>query len=107
MIVLGGAGGVLGSIVGNAFGRGGLIAGGVLGGLLFVTAGGFLAERLGWIARAQRYWVIAGAVTGHGLACLVALSTLSSPVGPALSTLLIGSGAALGAVVGRSPHGEP
>src|SRR5688572_33486773 len=100
MTVLGGAGGVLGSMAGNAFGRGGLITGGAIGGVVLVAAGGFLAQRLGWITRSQRPWVIAGGVAGFGLACLVALSTLSSPVGPVLSTLLIGTGAALAAVVG-------
>jgi hypothetical protein len=106
MIGLGGAGGALGSIVGNAFGRGGLITGGVIGGVLFVIAGGFLADRQRWIAHDQRPWVIAGAVAGFGLACVVALSTLSSPVGPILSTLLIGTGAVLAALAARSPHGQ-
>src|SRR6185503_6823328 len=101
---LGGAGGALGSIVGHALGRGGLIVGAVVGGMLFVVAGGFLCERLGWIGRSQRFWTIAGAVFGFALACFVALSTLSSPVGPILSSVLIGVGALLGAKVGGSAH---
>lgn len=104
--VLAGAGGALGSIVGHGLGRGGLILGGVLGGVLFVMAAGYLSHRLGWIRRSQLFWTNVGGVLGFALACLVALSTLSSPVGPMLSTLLVGSGAVLGALVGHSAHEE-
>ena len=104
MVLAGGAGGVLGSIVGNAFGRGGLIAGGVIGGAALVTGAAFFATKRGWISLAQRPWAIAGGQVGFLAACLVALSTLGSPLGPIASTLLIGTGAVLGAVVGNSPH---
>ena len=107
MMFLAGAGGVLGSIAGNAFGRGGLITGGVVGGCLFVLAAGYLAARWSWIRPGQRIWAVAGGEFGFLLAVMVALSTLSSPVGPVLSTLLVGTGAVLGALVGRSAHGEP
>jgi len=103
-MVLGGAGGVLGSIVGNAFGKGGLITGGVILGALFAGAAGYVSASRGWVARGQRIWTIVGGVAGFLLACVVALATLSSPIGPILSTLMIGSGAVLGAVVGRDPH---
>jgi hypothetical protein len=107
MVLLGGAGGALGSMVGHFLGRGGLIAGGIVGGIALVAAGGFVSAARQWIAIGQRLWVIIGGVLGFGLAVMVALSTLSSPVGPILSTLLIGTGAVLGALVGRSPHAEP
>ena len=106
MCLLGGIGGALGSMLGHGLGRGGLFAGGFVVGVLFCVAGGFLGERLHWIKRQQRLWVILGTVAGFALACMVALSTLSTPIGPVLSTLLIGSGAVLGAVVGKSPHEE-
>ena len=106
MCVLGGIGAALGSIVGHGLGRGGLFAGAFVGGVLLCVAGGFIGERIHWIRPPQRLWVILGAVFGFALACMVALSTLSSPIGPFLSTLLIGSGAVLGAVVGKSPHEE-
>lgn len=106
MCLLGGFGAALGSIVGHGLGRGGLLAGGFAGGALFCVAGGFIGERLHWIRASQRLWVILGGVFGFALACMVALSTLSTPIGPALSTLLIGSGAVLGAIVGKSPHEE-
>ncbi|MEX2155052.1 MAG: hypothetical protein WD825_17035 [Gemmatimonadaceae bacterium] len=106
MILLGGAGGALGSMAGNALGRGGVVGGGLVAGAALVVVGGFLGARWGWIKRSQRLWATLGGVFGFGLATMVTLSTLSSPVGPILSTLLIGTGAVLGAVVGNSPHAE-
>ena len=105
-VLLGGAGAVAGSMLGNAFGRGGVLGGAVIGGVALVIAAGFIACRLGWIRRAERFWVIGGGVAGFVVACLVALATLSSPMGPVVSSLLIGIGALLGAAFGRSPHGE-
>jgi|SRR5437016_5610031 len=102
--VLGGAGGALGSVIGHAVRPGGVFAGGFLFGAALVIAGVFFAERRRWTSREQRPWAILGGVFGFALAAMVTLSTLSSPVGPVLSTLLIGSGAALGARVGRSAH---
>jgi hypothetical protein len=104
MCVLGGLGGALGSIVGNAFGRGGLIVGGVVGGILLITAAGYISKGCGWCKPTQRMWAIIGGLLGFGGAVLVTFATLSSPVGPILSTLLIGTGAVLGARIGRSAH---
>ncbi|HJQ18981.1 MAG TPA: hypothetical protein VJ867_01445 [Gemmatimonadaceae bacterium] len=104
--VAGGVGGALGSMVGHAAGQGGLIVGGVVGGALLVVGACFLAARAGWIPPVRLLWATLGGVFGFVLACLVALSTLSSPVGPILSTLLIGTGAVLGATVGPSAHEE-
>ncbi len=105
--LIGGAGAVAGSILGNAFGRGGLLVGAMIGGVAAVTAAGFIACRLNWIHRRERLWVVVGGIAGFGVACLVALATLSSPAGPIASSLLIGVGAVLGTVLGRSPHGQP
>jgi hypothetical protein len=104
--VAGGIGGALGSMLGHAAGKGGLIVGGFLGGAALVAAACFLAARLRWIPAVRLLWTTLGAVFGFVLACLVALSTLSSPIGPILSTLLIGTGAVLGATVGPSAHEE-
>jgi hypothetical protein len=104
MVLLGGAGGALGSMAGNALGRGGVITGGLVGGAALVIAGGFLSARWHWIKLPQRLWTIVGGELGFGVASLVTLSTLSSPIGPMLSTLLIGTGAVLGALVGWSAH---
>ena len=104
MCVLGGIGGALGSMVGNAFGRGGVIGGGLVGGALLVVSAGYISKGCGWCDAHQRLWAIIGGLVGFGLAVIVTLSTLSSPVGPILSTLLIGTGAVLGARIGRSAH---
>jgi hypothetical protein len=104
MCILGGAGGALGSMAGHGLGPAGLFVGGIAGGLLFVVAAGFLSERQHWIGRPQRLWAILGGGFGFVLACIVALATLASPIGPILSTLLIGAGAVFGALVGRSAH---
>ena len=106
MCVLGGAGAALGSMVGHGLGRGGLLVGGFVGGVLFVIVAAVLSQRFGWIRPSQRLWAALGGVFGFALACMIALATLSSPLGPVLSTLLIGSGGLFGALVGRSAHDE-
>ena len=106
-VALGGIGAVGGSILGNAFGRGGLFAGAVIGGIGMVIVAGHLACRLECIDPRERFWVIGGGIAGFLVACLVALATISSPAGPLSASLIIGVGAVLGAVLGRSPHGEP
>ena len=106
MVFLGGAGGVLGAMAGNALGRGGVLGGGLVGGMCLVVVGGVLAARWHWIKPAQRLWAILGGAFGVLLAAMVVLSTLSSPIAPVMGTLLIGTGAVLGAVVGNSPHAQ-
>jgi O-antigen/teichoic acid export membrane protein len=99
--VLGGFGGALGSIVGKAFGKGGLWVGGVLGGLLASMLVARIALWRHWIVRSQFRPTVLGAATGFLVACVVAVKTLSSPIGPLISTLLIGAGAVLGSI--RAP----
>lgn len=101
----GGLGGALGSMGGNLLGRGGVLAGGFVGGVGLVVAAIYLARKRRWIERTEFRWTMAGAVFGFALAVLVTLSTLSTPLGPIFSTILIGTGAVLGKLVGRSPHG--
>lgn len=97
LVVVGGAGALLGSIVGAAFGHTALFVGGLLGGLLASPAAAFLAARLGWIDRADARATAAGATVGFLAAATIAVNTLSSPVGPLTSPLLIG----LGGLAGR------
>ena len=110
MCIAGGFGGAGGSILGNAFGRRGLFAGGVLGGVLAVFLAAVLARRLRWIQREALWATVVGGVLGFLTAAFIATRTLSSPVGPALSTLLVGTGAILGARLGKqsaSDSGSP
>jgi len=98
---LGGVGGALGSMAGHAFGKGGLWAGGILGGLLASILTARIALWRNWIVRSQLWPTTFGAAIGFLAACAVAVNTLSSPIGPILSTLLIGAGSVLGASLGR------
>jgi hypothetical protein len=94
---LGGIGGAGGSIIGNAAGRIGLFAGGLTGGVLGSILAARIAVARGWLPRARFRGAAAGAAIGFLLAASIAVNTLSSPVGPVLSTLLIGLGALAGA----------
>jgi hypothetical protein len=100
---LGGIGGALGSMVGHAFGKGGLWAGGILGGLLASMLVARIALWRHWIVRSQSWPTVLGMAIGFFAACAVVVNTLSSPIGPILSTLLIGAGAVLGSI--RAPSG--
>jgi len=95
--VLGGLGGLLGSIAGSAAGKNWVAVGGIAGGLLASLIGAAVARARSWIP-ADRYWHT-GIGTGAGflIAAVIATHTLNSPVGPIASTLLIGVGAVLGA----------
>lgn len=98
---LGGLGGLLGSIVGNAAGKTGLFVGGVVGGLVGAASVGPVALWRGWIPRTRRWSTAAGAALGFLAAAAIATRTLGSPIGPILSTSLIGFGALAGARRGR------
>jgi hypothetical protein len=96
MCVLAGFGGAAGSILGHAFGATGLYVGGITGGLAAVTLGAWIAAWRRWILRARFGTTALGAGIGFLAAAAVAVNTLSSPVGPVFSTLLVGIGALLG-----------
>lgn len=100
--VLGGFGGAAGSMVGHAFGKVGLWAGGIVGGLLISIVTARIAVWRHWITPSQVWPTTLGAAVGFLLAAAVAVNTLSSPIGPILSTLLIGSGAVVGSMRGGS-----
>jgi hypothetical protein len=94
---LGGLGAFLGSILGNAAGRAGLFAGAILGGAVAVALGVRIAGRLGLVPRTRVAHATLGGLGGFALAVLVAINTLSSPLGPILSVALIGLGTVFGA----------
>lgn len=96
LIAAGGAGGMAGSIVAAAAGKRGLFIGGFVGGLIAAPLASYLAARLRWIDPRQVKGTALGAALGFLAAAIIAINTLSSPVGPVLSTLLIGAGGLLG-----------
>jgi len=95
-IILTGAGGMGGSIAGHALGKAGLWIGGIAGGILASLLVGWLAAKLGWISAERRTRTSIGTAIGFLAAAAIAVNTLSSPVGPILSTALAGIGALLG-----------
>jgi hypothetical protein len=88
-------------MLGHAFGKGGLWAGGILGGILASMLVARIALWRRWIVPSQFWPTALGTAIGFLVACAVAVNTLSTPVGPIMSTLLIGAGAVLGG--SRSP----
>ena len=96
-MVLGGVGGFVGSVLGNAGGKRMLFVGGFIGGVLIAPLTARIAVWRGWVAPDRAMWTAIGAAIGFVLAATIAVNTLSSPIGPVLSTLLIGFGAVLGA----------
>ncbi|HEY3114329.1 MAG TPA: hypothetical protein VGJ62_11640 [Gemmatimonadaceae bacterium] len=109
MCIVGGLGAAVGSILGHFLGSQGLFIGAIVGGLLAVAIGARFAAWRGWVALSQWPLTAVGASFGFIVAALIATRTLSSPVGPILSALLIGAGALLGAHVAarRRPDSLP
>lgn len=101
--LLGGLGAMFGSILGNSFGRTGLMMGAIFGGLMLSTMAVRIALRRKWIGPAQFRASVIGANIGFILAAVIAVRTLSSPVGPVLSAMLIGAGAVVGSRMGQPP----
>lgn len=93
--LLGAAGAVAGSMIGAAFGRFPLFTFALMGGAIGAMSAVRIAVWRGWISPERRPRVMVGAVIGFALAAIIATQTLSSPVGPVASSLLIGIGAVL------------
>jgi hypothetical protein len=106
-VMAGGAGGLLGSILGAALGRRALFVGGLLGGLIASAGAAFLAGRLAWVEAAHVNGAALGAALGFIAATAVAVNTLSSPVGPVLSTCLIGFGGLAGGRLSTRARSRP
>ena len=98
--VLGGFGGLLGSVLGSAISKQALFAGGFIGGVVIAPLTALVARKRGWIEHARFWFVVGGAALGFLVAATIAVNTLSSPVGPVLATTLIGIGALAGARLG-------
>ena len=99
--VIPGVGGAVGSILGNAFGKTGLWIGGVAGGLVFSGLVAIIAAKLRLISGDERVMTAVGTAIGFVVAAAIAVNTLSSPVGPVLSTAIAGLGAVLGSRLRR------
>jgi hypothetical protein len=99
---------MIGSAVGHFFGsHRGVMLGGLLGGVLGVYFSTWIAVRRAWIAPAYFYPTMAGGEIGFLVAAFIAVNTLSSPIGPLLSTVLIGIGAVVGASISARKRPGP
>jgi hypothetical protein len=88
---------MFGSIAGHGVADdAGLIFGGVLGVLITSFLTGWLAVAAKWITVEQRRRTITWTAAGSVVASLIATHTLSSPIGPIVSTVLAGFGALYG-----------
>jgi hypothetical protein len=101
LVIAGGFGGLLGSVIGAAFGRRGLFAGGFAGGIVLSGSAAWLAGRLRWMPAEEVKGTALGAMLGFLAGATIAVNTLSSPVGPVLGTLCIGAGGLVGGWLGR------
>lgn len=82
-------------MLGGAFSEHALFVGAMVGGVLAIAVAVHVAVWRGWVTAPQRTRVTVGAILGFAAAALIATQTLSSPIGPALSSLLTGVGAVL------------
>jgi uncharacterized membrane protein YccC len=69
----------------------------MIGGLVGAASSGIIARVRGWIPPDRSVRTSVGATIGFLVAALITTQTLSSPIGPVLSTCLIGLGALVGA----------
>ncbi len=90
---------VLGSAAGSAFGPRGLVVGALFGGVLGCMAAVWGISRLGWVSRERLLNTITGGLVGFGLAALVTVNNLHTPLAVVLSSLLIGVGAVVGSEI--------
>ena len=82
-----------GSILGNAFGKTGLFAGAMLGGVAGIALSLDIARRLGWLETASYVRVLLMTLVGFAIAATIAVLNLSGPTIPAACVLLIGASA--------------
>lgn len=99
LVIGGGFGAFAGSVIGAAWGSHTLFLGAILGGLIASPVAAFVAARFGLIDGARVKGTAVGAAFGFLAAATLAVSTLRSPVGPVLSTLLIGAGGLVGGML--------
>ena len=100
LVAAGGAGAFAGSVLGGLLGSRALFIGAVAGGVVGSGMAPVLAGKWRWLEPGEVVWTAAGAVAGFLTAALVAVNTMASPVGPVLSTLLIGVGGLAGRRLG-------
>jgi hypothetical protein len=105
LVIAAGVGAAVGSALGSLIAHRVLFVGGTIGGLSGSWLGAWLSARMNWIPERDTFAVALGATVGFGCAVLIAVNTLHTPVGPMLSTLLVGVGGLLGRRRSKAPEG--
>jgi hypothetical protein len=90
---------LLGSFMGHSIRSLGLFAGAIIGGIVGVAAGVWLAVRLHLLERASYAATFVGGLIGFVVAAVIAVKTLRGPIIPMAAVGLIGLGALLGKMV--------
>jgi NCAIR mutase (PurE)-related protein len=105
LVIAAGMGAAVGSVVGSLIAHPVLFVGGAVGGLCGSWLGAWLSAWMNWIPERGTLSVALGATVGFACAILIAVNTLHTPVGPMLSTLLVGVGGLVGRRLSRAPEG--
>jgi hypothetical protein len=105
LVIAAGMGAAVGSALGSLIAHRVLFVGGTIGGVTGSWLGAWLSARMNWIAERDTLAVALGATLGFACAVLIAVNTLHTPVGPMLSTLLVGFGGLLGRRRSKAPEG--
>ncbi len=95
-MVTAGAFAIAGSALAAAVAHRALFAGGIFSGLIGCYAGASIARYLHWIPASATKLTALGAGIGFVAAAAIALNTLHNPIGPILSSFLVGIGGLLG-----------
>ena len=94
---------VIGSMLGNAFGKTGLFIGAIVGGISGILLVMILARRFKLIEASNHVSTLSGATLGYLIAAVTAVNNLHTPVIPILCTSLVGVGAVIGSLINRQP----
>ena len=105
LVIATGIGAVVGSAIGSLIAHRILFLGGTVGGLSGSWLGAWLSARMNWIPGRGTLAVAVGASVGFACAVPIAVNTLHTPVGPMLSTLLVGVGGLVGRSLSKAPEG--
>ena len=103
LVIGAGMGAAVGSAVGSLIAHRVLFVGGTIGGLFGIWLGASLSARMNWIPKRGTLAVALGAIVGFACALVIAVNTLHTPVGPMLSTLLVGAGGLVGRRLSKAP----
>jgi hypothetical protein len=90
---------VLGSMLGNAFGKTGLFAGAIVGGIIGIALAGLTAHGLRLISQTSHTSTVFGGILGFIIAAVITVNNLHTPVIPMLSVSLVGLGAVVGNII--------